>query len=99
MRVASAGIADSGNRRLRHAGEAPTSPRPTLPPGSESAPPSSVAHCTTTSPGSKRPAADTTSSGPAESRSGSRYQAERRLAGAWVPLRQLPSTGVRAGLS
>ena len=62
--------------------------------------PSSSAHCTTTSPGSKRPRPRTTRS---EDRSrslavgGSRYHADRSTAGCWVPLRQLPITGVRAG--
>src|SRR6202011_1207333 len=70
----------------------PTSANPTPPAGS----PLSLAHCTVTSPASKRPAADTTSSGPAWSRGGSRYQAERSVAGCWVPPRQLPITGVRA---
>ena len=85
--------------RLRQAGAAPTSANPMPPPGLFSTACASVAHCTTTSPGSKRPAAETTSSGPAVSRSGSRYQAERMIAGAWVPARQLPSTGVVAGSS
>ena len=95
--VASRGIADMGARRFRHAGEAPTSANPTPPPGSSSAACSSVAHCTATSPGSNRPAAATTRSGPASSRGGSRYHAERSSAGCWVPLRQLPITGVLAG--
>jgi len=55
--VASRGIAVSGARRLRQAGAEPTSANPIPPAGS----PLSLAHCTTTSPGSKRPAADTTS--------------------------------------
>ena len=62
--VASRGIAASGARRLRHAGAAPTSAKP-MPPPAGSAACSSVAHWTMTSPGSKRPAAATTSSGPA----------------------------------
>ena len=87
----------SGALRFRQAGGAPTSAKPTPPVGS----PSSPAHCTTTSPGSKRPAADTTRIDEDRSRSlqsaGSRYHAERSTAGCWVPLRQLPITGVRAG--
>ena len=95
--MAALGIADSGSRKLRQAGDAPTSANWNDPPGCPLAAPSSVAHCTWTSRGSKRPAADTTSSGPALSRAGSRYQPDRSLAGTWMPERQLPSTGVRAG--
>ena len=95
--VASAGIAPSGALRFRQAGGAPTSAKPTPPFGS----PSSPAHCTTISPGSKRPAADTTRIEEDRSRSlqsaGSRYHADRSTAGCCVPLRQLPITGVRAG--
>src|SRR5947199_386585 len=45
--------------------------------------------------GSREPT--TSSSGPAWLRGGSRYHAERSAAGCWVPERQLPITGVRAG--
>ena len=55
------------------------------------------AHCRPTSPGSKRPAAATTSNGPAVAPGGSRYHAERSTAGCWVPLRQLPIPGCVAG--
>ena len=101
--VASAGMAARGARRLRHAGAAPTSPKPSAPPGLPSAACWSVAHWTCTSPWSKRPAAETTSSGAAlrsvAQPSGSRYQADRSIAGCCTPERQLPSTGLRAGSS
>ena len=96
--VASRGIAAIGTRRLRQAGDRADVGEP------DAAgrlirgrllrrwPTARV-----TSPGSKRPAAATTSSGPASSRGGSRYHAERSTAGCCVPLRQLPITGVVAG--
>ena len=98
--VAEEGMADIGARRLRHAGAGPMSAKDIAPPGRPAAAPASVAHCTTTSSGSKRPAAETTSSGalaPSDSRGGNRYHAERRTAGCWTPDRQLPITGVLAG--
>ncbi|VAZ86885.1 hypothetical protein LAUMK35_00002 [Mycobacterium pseudokansasii] len=60
--VAVSGMADSGARRLRQAGAAPTSANPVEPLRFPAAACSSVAHCTRTFCGSNRPAADTTSS-------------------------------------
>ncbi|CKR88159.1 Uncharacterised protein [Mycobacterium tuberculosis] len=97
--VAVLGMADSGARRLRQAGAAPTSANSIDPPWCPAAACSSVAHCNRTSRESNRPAAVTTSSGALSRCSlvGSRYQPDRSMAGTCTPARQLPSTGVRAG--
>ena len=96
--VASRGIAAIGARRLRQAGAAPTSANPTPPRGLTlgrlfvGGPLHDDLAGVEASGRGTRPAA-----GPLSSRGGSRYHAERSTAGCWVPPRQLPITGVRAG--